>query len=277
MTPTAVTGSTGRTLPAGLATIVEALELDQVRLVTTAVLEDLRARAGIATPARLIALRLRERGWLLATARRGVYEFAPGAHAGAVSRGDQTLALQAALAARPDWSLGLTMQSAAWALGLADRAPSRLEVAARDRDVARGVAGILGDEARVLTFAPALPMETRRGVPVMSVDSVVVHMAAHPAHVRSWQSALEWLPDLAAEVTADRVEEELTGRPRAVAVRAAYLLSGLRPDICTQVTPAPGGKVWFGPRGPLIRHDSKLLVADTVLPFEPRTLPPVTP
>lgn len=277
MTPTAVAGSTGRTLPAGLATIVEALELDQVRLVTTHTLEDLRRRSGIATPARIIASRLRERGWLLATARRGVYEFAPGAHAGAVSRGDQTLALQAVLVASPDWSLGLTMQSAAWALGLADRAPSRLEVAVPDREVARGVAGILGDEARVLTFAPLLPMEHRRGVPVMSADSVVVHMATHPAAVRSWQSALEWLPDLAAEVTADRVEEELTDRPRAVAVRAAYLLSGLRPDISAQVAPAPAGKVWFGPRDPLIRHDSKLLVADTVLPFDPRTLPPVTP
>lgn len=277
MTPAVVPGSTARTLPAGLATIVEALELDQVRLVTTEMLEDLRRRAGIATPARLIASRLRDRGWLLATRRRGVYEFAPGSHAGAVSRGDQTLQLQAVLAARPDWSVGLTMQSAAWALGLADRAPSRLEVAVPDRDVARGVGGILGDEARVLTFAPHLPMEGRRGVPVLSADSVVVQMAAHPTHVRAWQSALEWLPDLAAEATRDRVAQELAGRPRAVAARAAYLLSGLRPDISAQVAPSPAGKVWFGPREQLLRHDSTLLVADTILPFDPRTLSSVAP
>lgn len=276
MTP-AVEGNTARTLPAGLAAIVEALELNQVRLVTTEMLEDLRLRAGIATPARQIASRLRERGWLLATRRRGVYEFAPGAHAGPLSRGDQTLQLQAVLTTRTDWSVGLTMQSAAWALGLADRTPSRLEVAVPNREVGRSVGGVLGDEARVLTFAAQLPMEHHRGVPVLSVDSVVVHMAAHPAHVRSWQSALEWLPDLVAEATHDRVEQELTGRPRAVAARTAYLLSGMRPDISAQVAPTPAGKVWFGPRDHLLRHDSKLLIADTILPFNPRTLASVAP
>src|SRR5690242_11112329 len=102
MTPAVVGGGTGRTLPSGLASIVEALELDQVGLVTTQMLEDLRRRAGLATPARVIASRLRERGWLLPTRRRGVYEFAPGSHAGAVSRGDYTLQLQAVLAASPD-------------------------------------------------------------------------------------------------------------------------------------------------------------------------------
>lgn len=272
MTPATVTGNSGRTLPAGLASVVEALELDQARLVTTGMLEELRHRAGLATPARLIASRLRDRGWLLATSRRGVYEFAPGSHAGAVSRGDRTLPLQAVLAASPDWSAGLTLQSAAWALGFADRAPARLEVAARDQAVARSAGRILGEDARVVTFAPTLPMDHHRGVPVLSADSVVVHMAAHPAHVRSWSSAVEWLPDLAADLTSDRVAVELACRPHTVATRAAYLLSGIRPDIAMQVAPRPTGRVWFGPRARMLRHDAKLLVADTVLPFDPRTL-----
>lgn len=275
MTPVAVPGGKGRTLPASLAPIVEALEFDQARLVTTDELERLRLRSGVRTPARIIASRLRERGWLLATRRRGVYEFAPGAHAGALSRGDQTLQLQAALLARPDWNVGLTMQSAAWALGLADRAPARMEIAAPDRVVANAVMRILRDDARAVVFMPHLPMDHRRGVPVLSAASIVIHMAARPTHVRSWQSALEWLPDLAEELTLDRVAEELHGRPRAFATRAAYLLSGLRPDLSQAIAPPPAGKVWFGPRATLLRHDATLLVADTHLPFDPRALPSV--
>ena len=40
-----------RTLPRGLAPIVEALELDQVDLVTIGLIEEIRLRAGLATPA----------------------------------------------------------------------------------------------------------------------------------------------------------------------------------------------------------------------------------
>lgn len=60
-------------------------------------------------------------------------------------------------------------------------------------------------------------------------------------------------------------------------MRAAYLLSGLRLDLAEQLQSASKGKVWFGPRGPLLRHDYRWQVADTLLPFDPRTLPSVTP
>ena len=113
-----------RTLPRGLAPIVEALELDQVDLVTVGMIDEIRLRAGLSTPASELATRLRARGWLLATPQRGVYEFAPGSHAGPLSRGSLTLPLQAALRAHPRADVGLTFQFAAWALGVADRAPS---------------------------------------------------------------------------------------------------------------------------------------------------------
>jgi hypothetical protein len=35
--------------------------------------------------------------------------------------------------------------------------------------------------------------------------------------------------------------------------------------------------VYFGPRAQMLRHDSRYLVADTLLPFDPRTLPSVAP
>lgn len=275
MTLDASSHGAARTLPRGLAPIVEALELDQVTLVTIDLIDEIRLRAGLATPASVLATRLRARGWLLATSQRGVYEFAPGSHAGPVSRGSLTLPLQAALRAHPRADVGLTFQSAAWALGLADRAPSRLEVAAPNAKTASRLSRVLGDGARVLVFTPHLPWEIRHGVPVLSAESLLVHMAAQPRHVRSWASAVEWLPDVAADASPARIVIEMAERPSSVATRLSYLLSGLRPDIAAVVAPPIRGKVYFGPRGRLLRHDATRQIADTLLPFDPRTLPAV--
>jgi hypothetical protein len=61
-------------------------------------------------------------------------------------------------------------------------------------------------------------------------------MAVSPAHVRSWVSAIEWLPDVAAEASAGDVLAELRDRPATVTARLGYLLQGLRPDIAGQIT-----------------------------------------
>ncbi|WP_425955926.1 type IV toxin-antitoxin system AbiEi family antitoxin domain-containing protein [Xylanimonas sp. McL0601] len=74
-----------RTLGPALGQVIEELELDQPIVVTTADVAGIAARRGIKTPASEIARRLRLSGWLLPTGQRGVYEFAPGAHAGAAS------------------------------------------------------------------------------------------------------------------------------------------------------------------------------------------------
>ncbi len=267
-----------RTLPRGLAAIVAELEMDQRVLVTTADLEAIRLRAGVATPTKMLALRLRERGWLLPTAQRGVYEFAPGAHAGALSSGQVTLPLQAVLHGRPELRACLTLQSAAWAMGLADRAPARMEVAAPDMATTERLNRLLREDARILTFKPRLPRSQLRGVPTMAPDSVLVHMAARPRDVRSWSSALEWLPDLAAELTKDQLHHELAGRPAAVSTRAGYLLSGLRPDLALRTVLPGHGSVHFGSRKATPqRRDARLQVTDSLLPFDPRTLSSVAP
>ena len=126
--------------------------------------------------------------------------------------------------ARPGISAGLTMQSAAWALGLADRAPQRLEIAihrpvdaSQVIDVSR-VIRVLRDTARITRFTPRLPMGRGRGVPLLLPESVLTQMATRPSTVRSWSSTLEWLPDLAAELTIERLRTELVGRPLTVTV-----------------------------------------------------------
>lgn len=90
-----------RTVSRSLAAIVEDLEVDQPELVTMPTLRDLLERHGVATPANVVAARLRILGWLLDTGTRGVWEFSPASRAGPISRGDPTLPLSAALAAQP--------------------------------------------------------------------------------------------------------------------------------------------------------------------------------
>jgi len=169
--------------------------------------------------------------------------------------------------ARTGVACGLTFQAAAWAQGLADRAPAQVEVAAATTRDARK----LPDELDVSIFAPRLGYSTAKGVPVLRPASILAHMATSPARVRSWVSALEWLPEVAAETRAADVRAELRDRPATVAARLGYMLQGLRPDIAGQIT-GPTTKTWFGPRRTVVRHDSHWQIADTLLPFDPRSL-----
>lgn len=262
-----------RAIPPSLAAIVEELELEQPVLVTSAQLTELVQRLGTRSPAAVVAARLRERGWLLPTGRRGVWEFAPAAVAGPYSRNDPVTPLRAFLTQRPEARCALTFQAAAWAHGAADRVPARLEVAAATSDLARQLPSAL----HATVYDPRLDPQTLRGVPVLAAESVVTHMAARPGAVRSWSSTLEWLPDLARDLMPDSLEVELTGRPPAVRSRVGYLIQGLRPDLADTVRALGpvNGKSWFGPRTALRRHDVGWQVADTILPFDPRDIPPV--
>jgi hypothetical protein len=256
--------SVTRSIPPSLAPVLERLELEDARLVTTQTLAELLRDAGVRTAPRTVAKRLRDRGWLLATDQRGVWEFAPAALAGAYSRTGPTRLLQAVLARR-DVRCALTFQAAAWSLGLASRVPSILEVAA----ATRRDADLLPTGLDVSVFVPHVAPQVAKGVPTMGPASVLVHMASAPNRVRSWTSAVEWLPDLAAECARDEVLGELEGRPATVRARAGYLVQALRPDIADRLE-RPVHKTWFGPRGKLKRHDSRWLVADTALPLDPR-------
>ena len=260
-----------RPIAPSLAKVLERLELDQPELVTSTDLARLVEEAGLGTPAKVVAARLRDAGWLLATARRGVWEFAPASAAGPYSRRDPVTPLRALLLQRPSAQCALTFQAAAWAHGFADRAPVRLEVAAADRELARQLPDVLAASV----FAPHLEYVQRRGVPTLQLESVLVHMVSRPGAVRSWESAREWLPALAAEVQSEPLTRELDQRPATVRARAGYLLQGARPDLADRLftTHPPRGKTWFGAHGPLRRHDNRWQIADTLLPFDPRRLP----
>ena len=262
-----------RTLSPTLAVVVEELELDQPTVVTAELLRAIAQRHQLGTEPKVIAARLRRAGWLLPTGRRGVWEFAPGAHAGPIGHGDPTLPLRAALAAEPGLAAALALGTAAWARGYADRVPSTLDVAV---PVGTRVRAALARAMAVSTFTTSVGYTTVKGVPCHRPESVLVHLASSPTAPRSWASALEWLPDLAAEMTTEVFAAELSDRPRSVSVRAGYLLSGLRPDLATPLKDLAGEVVRFGSRTePLRRHVGSWRVLDYLLPSDPTTWEPV--
>lgn len=263
-----------RTLPPSLAPIVEDLELDQPRIVTSVKLAELVAQHGLRTPSKVVAARLREHGWLLPTGTKGVWEFAPGAHAGPYGHGDPALPLQAVLAVHPGLPAALALNTAAWALGYADRVPARLDVAVPRLNLAPRS---LVTGTHVTAYDPRLDLVTAKGAPTHRAESIVVHLASTPAVVRSWPAVLEWLPDLAADLSFERLQVELRGRPTAVRVRTGYLLSGLRPDLAEPLHVEVGAPVRFGPRAAKVRrHDANWRVLDALLPINPKSLKEVT-
>jgi len=259
-----------RSISATMAGVLERLELERPAIITSEELAQILKNEGIKTPTRVVAARLRDRGWLLPTLSNGVWEFVPASSAGAFSSNDPLLPIKTLLKKNSNIKIGLTFQTAAWIHGIADRIPLHPEVAIENAKITR----LLPDSIYSSVFSPRLPCSILRGVPVLEPESVIVHMAAKPGAVRSWQSALEWLIDLANMLKITSLLEEINDQNNAIIARTGYLLQGMRPDITDEIlkTFEPKCKTWFGSRAPLIRHDNKWLIADTLLPFDPRKL-----
>lgn len=258
-----------RTIPEGLAPILEDLELNRPQLVSLADLRTMCERHHIGTEPRVVALRLKQRGWLVATPQRGVWEFAPAELAGPYTSADPLLPLKAFNIAHPGCRNALCGQSAAWALGLADRVPSTISVVFEEWPKVK-----TPSELTVATFTPQARVRSTRGVSALGPASIVVQMAERPSAVRSWQSAIEWLPDVAFEIDESELLKELKGRPNSVAQRTGYLLQGLRPDLAAAVADAYTARttVRMGAAEDPIRYDRNWMVSDALLPFDPKEL-----
>lgn len=258
-----------RAIPSALAPVVELLELEQPITVTAQQLREFVESSGVDTPAHVVVQRLAERGWLLRTGVRGVWEFAPAAHAGPYPHGDPLLTLRATLQLHPELPVAVALSSALWQLDISARRPEVLEIAVPS---GTRVPTALRRAYRVVRHTPRLPLRIVADLPVHSPPSVLVHLAQRPTDVRNWADVLDHLSDLVVASGPDEVEIELRDRPHSTAVRLAYLLSGVAPDLVERLGVEPRGKVWFGPRGRLRRHSARWNLADTVLPYAPSEL-----
>lgn len=258
-----------RTLSRGLAQLVAGLELRQPTLVTVDDLARFADESGLRTPAKVLAGRLREAGWLLPTGQRGVYEFAPGAHAGPYGHGDPFIDLRAAMLVGHG-SATLALGSALWLHGLADRAPDRHEVAV---PVNTAVPESIKRRMRVVHFSAHLDPAILEQLPVHQPATILAHLATKPGDVQSWTTFAEALPELAERSSVHDLEKELHRRPSAVRPRLAYLLCGVAPTIADLLQPSrPAQVTWFGRSRVSRRFDKRFNVADGQLPFDPREL-----
>lgn len=271
--PTSKEPDMARTLSATLGAVVEELELEQPQVVTMQDLRDLLDKAAIKTDAKVVAYRLRQSGWLLDSGVRGVWEFAPGAHAGPIGHQDPLGQVKAFLSRHETIRPVLALASAAWATGYADRVPPRPEVAINRGDTAPKPLTAI---ATVIHFDAHLKPMPARGMIAHRPETVLVHMADRPRDVRSWASAREWMANLASDANVSDVLAELDRRPSTTHVRLGYLMQSLRPDIASRMESHVKSKTWFGPRASLRRHSSTWQVADTLLPFDPAQLVPTT-
>jgi predicted transcriptional regulator of viral defense system len=261
--------SVTRAVPPSLAPVLEWLELERPDIVTTEQIRGFCDREGVAVPVSTVISRLAHRGWLLKTDTHGVWEFAPAERAGAYSSRDPLLGIKGVLATAPETQLSVCLTSALWLHDLMDRRPPRIEVALPPRVyVPQGVRRT----SHVLRFESHLQPVEIQGVPTHRLETVLVHLAARPTDVQNWGSVLDVLAELVASIEHEALREELSGRAHATRARLAYLVSGVAPDLANSLKVESGGKVWFGPRTKLRRHNARWNIADTILPISPADL-----
>jgi len=255
-----------RPIPAQYAPVVEALELDAAVLVTNESLRRHLHDAAVGSDPTVAIHRLAAHGWLLPTGVRGVWEFAPGSHAGPVSHGHPFLTLEAQLLATPELSARVALESAMWLAGLIDRAPAR-HVVSVEKSVR--VPTALTRAYDVVRFDAVCPADRVGGVPVSSPATVLAHLATSPTAVANWGLVLDGLADLVDIADLEAVHAELQGRSNAARARFAYLVAPFDPDFVESIDVANSGVVWFGPRKGVRRSDSRWNIVDTVLPVSP--------
>lgn len=211
---------TARTVPQGLAPLLQLLELEQPHVVTAAQVRGWSSEAGVSWPADLVIRRLREKGWLLDLATRGVWEFAPAARAGTYGSGDPLIELRATLARDHSAPYAVAAESAAYLLGLAGRRP--------EREVVGAPSGVRPPKAfrafRVVSWAPRTPLLQRDSLPIWSAATLIAFMGTRPSGYRDWPNAGEWLAQATAGVGDEDLAGELSGRARSAWARTAYLL-----------------------------------------------------
>ena len=259
-----------RTISKSMAGILEDLELDSKTYVTLDELAELAKRHEVSTEPSMIASRLKKSGWLLPTKQRGVWEFASASMAGPYSKNDPLMEIKAFKLLNPGLDCYVCLQTAAWTLGLADRVPAHKELA-----FSRIPRKQMPDSITAYKYTPVLEIKNVRGVSCLAPESIIVHIATKPDLVQSWESVMEWLPDVVYESELKNLITEITDKNDSVKRRTGYLLQGMYPDAADaiyEIVPKPESKIRFGARKQSVRNDEKWKISDTTLPFSPKEM-----
>ena len=259
-----------RSITKSMSGILEDMELDNKEYVTNEELWRLAQKHGIGTDVAMIAQRLKNAGWLIPTMQRGVWEFASASMAGAYSKNDPLRDVKAFKLSNPDIPCFICLQTAAWAMGLADRTPVRKELAFTD--IPRKS---IPETVVPYKYSPAIPLKKVRGVEALAPESIVVQLETRPSVVKSWDAVMEWLPDVVYDTEIEVILAEIAERSDSIKRRTGYLLQGMFPDAADAIYQSifkPSPKIRFGSRTKAIRNDEKWKISDTELPFSPKEM-----
>lgn len=258
--------TTTRSIPRSLAKIVEILELRQPKLVTKGLLAEIVAKEKLDLPVDEVAHRLQKEGWLLSLRRRGTWEFAPAARAGPLDSGDPFIELRAVLTHRPNYQVAVAYESAAWLHSLANRPPQRHVIAVPpDLEPLKTLKAF-----RITRNWGQLDREWREGLPLWTVETLLVLMAVRPTAYNDWPNVSEWLTDAVSSIDDRLVFKELEGRNMHTWVRMGYLLEyagrlDLGEEIHLKVSHLQSRPIYFGPRKRPSVFNSRWDVVDSIL------------
>lgn len=256
---------TMRTVPPSVAAVLESLELDQPRVVTTENIDTARMNALSRATTAYIIKQLTKSGWLLPLRTRGVWEFAPAARAGRYSAGDPYIELRGTLRKRPLTPVVLAAESAAWLQRLSGRTP-RKEVLSAEPGfrISPALNGY-----RIVRRRRVLDPVLLDELPVWRVSTLIVAMSSRPSAYRDWPNVADWIEQASAQLDRNELQLELGEEPRSTWMRLAYLLDrGSRLDLATDIaTNAPEGEgpYYLGPRGHSGSHNATYDVIDSAL------------
>jgi hypothetical protein len=248
--------------------VVEELELEQPHVVTLGRIAEIveRTVAGeTSKESQQIAYELQRRGWLGRLRTMNVWEFFPGARAGAYGSGDRLIELRAQLAVKPDMKIALAMESAAVLNRLAQRVPEQEVVwlLAR-REPPKALRGF-----RVVHVdLPEESIDRVDGLPVWGVEALLVGVAAKPSSYRDLAGLAQWLPESGARIDYELLLACLGDANASTKQRTIYLLElAKRPDLAERLARLfpPSVPVWFGTARSGGRHDRLSRVLDAEL------------
>jgi predicted transcriptional regulator of viral defense system len=214
-----------RTISPSLAPLLSALELNQPELVTIRDISELSGQFQIKmTPAR-VANELTKRGWLLSSGTKGVYEFSPGANAGAYSRGGELLKLKAASLAHPDTKYALSMSSALYLHGIIKQFPDIPQIS------------VVADHNNKVPYSfkqfdfhkfnTQIGYVIIKNMPVERLETLLVYVCSKPSLFKNCYNITENLGEIWALVDQDLLISELFGHQKATKNRLMRLLKNV--------------------------------------------------
>lgn len=196
-----------RTIPKYLASIVEQLELNEAELLTIKDIQRYASSAGSTIQAARIAFELKNRGWLLPTSARGVYEFSPGANAGAYSKGGKLSNIKAVALANPSIKWFYSHQSALYFHKIVDQMPDKPQITIKCNSIKKVPYAFTKLTHNV--FDSQLEPIIINGNPVEPLETLLVHICSKPKSVSDWFVYEENIQDIWSECDIGKLHQEL--------------------------------------------------------------------